>query len=79
MSNAKNVELEVERHRGELERTLSELRDNLKPSHLVQEALSGGDWFSSFQRFARTSPVSWAIMTAAAVSVGVRTSRRTLR
>ena len=79
MSNSKSVEREVERHRGNLERTLSELRDNLKPSHLAQEALSGGRWFSNFQRFAKTSPISWAIMTAAAVSVGVRTSRRTVR
>ena len=79
VGNAKSAEHEVERNRDDLERTLSALRTNLKPSHLAREALSGGGWFARFQAFATSSPVAWAIMTGAAVSLGVRASRRIRR
>ena len=77
--SARIAEAEVERERIALERTLGDLRDNLRPSHLAAEALSGGRWFDRFQTFARTSSVSWAVMTIAAVGIGVQTSRRIRR
>ena len=73
------AEAEVERERIALERTLGDLRDNLRPSRLAAEALSGGRWFDRFQTFARTSSVSWAVMTIAAVGIGFQTSRRIRR
>ncbi len=79
MTTAKIVEGEVERQRLALEHTLGELRENLKPSNLVKETLSGGQWIDRFQAFARTSPISWTIMTIAAIGFGAQTSRRITR
>ena len=76
MQSVRQAEAEVEKQRLALEQTLGDLRHNLQPSHLAQEALSGGRWFRRFQAFARTSPVSWAIMATAAVGVGIQASRR---
>ena len=79
MDDARKAEAEVEKQRVALENTLGALRENLQPAHLAQEVLSGGRWFDRLQNFARTSPVSWAVMTIAAVGLGVQTSRRIQR
>ena len=79
MDTAKKAEAAVERQRLALEQTLEDLRDHLKPMQLAREVLSGGHWFDRLQTFARTSPVSWTIMTIAAIGIGVQTSRRTMR
>ena len=79
VKTAKQAEAAVERQRLALEHTLGDLRNHLKPTRLVGEVLSGGDWFDHLQTFARTSPVSWTIMTVAAIAIGVQTSRRTMR
>ncbi len=78
-ASSRTAEADVEHQRIALERTLENLMDNLQPSHLAQEALSGGRWFDRFENFARTSYVSWAVMTIAAVGIGVQASRRTRR
>lgn len=76
MNDVRSAEADVEKQRVVLERTLGALRKNLQPSHLLQEALSGGQWFDRLQRFARKSPISWTVMTVAALGVGIQTSRR---
>ncbi len=75
MNSAKQAEAEVERARVALEATLAGLRTNMRPAHLAREVLSGGDWFGRFQNFARSSPISWAVMTAAALGIGIQASR----
>ena len=75
MHSAKQAEAQVEKDRLALEATLAGLRRNMRPAHLAQEVLSGGRWFGRFQHFARSSPISWAVMTAAALGIGVQASR----
>ena len=75
MHSAKQAEAEVERARVALEATLADLRRNMRPAHLAREVLSGGHWFGRFQTFARSSPISWAVMTTAALGIGVQASR----
>lgn len=73
--SAKQAEAVVEKERRALEATLGGLRQNMRPGRLAQEVLSGGQWFGRFQNFARSSPISWAVMTTAALGIGVQASR----
>ena len=79
METAKQAEAAVEHQRLALKNTLDDLRGHLKPTRLAGEVLSGGAWFDRLQTFARTNPISWTIMTIAAIGIGVQTSRRTTR
>ena len=78
---AAEAEANVERARADLSATLDQLRDNLQPSHLVQEAMArprdvATHWLAVFNRFATHSPLARLIIGAAALLMASSLARR---
>lgn len=73
--SARQMEKQVEQKRDELARTLDQLRDNLAPTHLAAEVLSGGHWLPRYWAFAKESRIARATMLLAAVAIGAQSAK----
>jgi ElaB/YqjD/DUF883 family membrane-anchored ribosome-binding protein len=71
---AASAEAEVEQARAELAATLDQLKDNLRPKHLLVEVMARprdrvSQWLKTYGRFAKHSPVAGVIIGAAALAL----------
>jgi hypothetical protein len=74
VETAAAAEAEVELARAELASTLDQLKDNLRPKHLLVEVMARprdrvSHWLATYGRFAKHSPLSGVIIGAAALAL----------
>jgi ElaB/YqjD/DUF883 family membrane-anchored ribosome-binding protein len=74
VESAAAAEAEVERARADLASTLDQLKDNLRPKHLLVEVMARprdrvAHWLTTYGSFAKHSPISGVIIGAAALAL----------